>query len=757
MNIAGIFNGTLTPPGFFLTISGTGSLNLVAGADAFATGGADGGTTTIAVPMTGPGQVALEGSAQIFFDATNTYTGGTFFGYPGVTAFTSTVNFNNGRAFGTGPLEMTASGAGSTMTVQGTLPVTITNSFIATHVTFNINGNAAGLTFSGPWSLPATPNLALGGSANLVIISGVMSGVGGFNKYNPATLMLTASNTFTGGVTVSNGTLALGAGGSISHAASLTLSPGANATVFDVSAISNFVLGGSTTLLARGTSPSAVFAANIRGAVGGSVDLGSRPIILSFTPTALNDNTAHPALYVSQGSLILGNNSITVTNSATFALGAGTYRIIQVGDGTTGIISGAPNSAVSVFGKGLVAGATAYLVVSNGDVNMIVKPMAVFSALSTNQSNIFGLGAASVTLAGKVSAGSLYPATNESVGIGINGNTNAAPIKDTTGDFAFTFDPASIPYSATNYLLGYVYAGNNILSAAASNTTLLDNGFFIDDQLPGFFSGLNVFFTNTAGISNYTWSTTNPGLPVTDWTLEGAMQEQPLHDGSGNSRYSINVTPATSLVYYISGPSLNWPHLAPAGVQWITTDAGGNYGYFTTNVDISPAGVLAFPLPPTIVVQPSASQTVLLGKNANFDVTVTGTRPMSYQWFFNTNTPVTGVVTNSPLTITNVSTNQVGNYMVYVTNIYGSVTSAVATLSVLPPPQMTSQLTPGGFQFSGIAPPGNTYWVQSTTNISPPAVWNTVLTNTVGTNGLAQFTDTNVATNPGLFYRLVFP
>jgi hypothetical protein len=53
--------------------------------------------------------------------------------------------------------------------------------------------------------------------------------------------------------------------------------------------------------------------------------------------------------------------------------------------------------------------------------------------------------------------------------------------------------------------------------------------------------------------------------------------------------------------------------------------------------------------------------------------------------------------------------------------------------------------------FTGI--PGSTYWVEATTNLSPPTDWMPISTNVANTNGLWQFTDT-VATNfSRRFYR----
>ncbi|TAK93365.1 MAG: hypothetical protein EPO07_18240, partial [Verrucomicrobia bacterium] len=84
--------------------------------------------------------------------------------------------------------------------------------------------------------------------------------------------------------------------------------------------------------------------------------------------------------------------------------------------------------------------------------------------------------------------------------------------------------------------------------------------------------------------------------------------------------------------------------------------------------------------PPTITTQPQ-NQTVTVSNNATFAVIAAGTAPLSYRWYFNTNTPLANA-TNASLTITNATTNNAGGYLVIVTNNFGSVTSVVATLTV---------------------------------------------------------------------------
>jgi hypothetical protein len=91
---------------------------------------------------------------------------------------------------------------------------------------------------------------------------------------------------------------------------------------------------------------------------------------------------------------------------------------------------------------------------------------------------------------------------------------------------------------------------------------------------------------------------------------------------------------------------------------------------------------------PNLTTQPQ-SQTVAVTSNAVFTVAATGTTPLNYQWRFN-GTSRLGA-TNTSLTLTNSQTTNGGSYTVVVTNPVGSVTSAVAVLTVLVPPAITAQ------------------------------------------------------------------
>jgi hypothetical protein len=116
-----------------------------------------------------------------------------------------------------------------------------------------------------------------------------------------------------------------------------------------------------------------------------------------------------------------------------------------------------------------------------------------------------------------------------------------------------------------------------------------------------------------------------------------------------------------------------------------------NEGTYTVTVsnsagsDTSVGAVLTVSAPvntaPTITTEP-VSQTVNENGNATFSVVATGTATLSYQWKFNDdNIPSAN---GTSYTVTGATSANQGSYTVVVTNPYGSDTSAVVTLTVLP-------------------------------------------------------------------------
>ncbi len=99
---------------------------------------------------------------------------------------------------------------------------------------------------------------------------------------------------------------------------------------------------------------------------------------------------------------------------------------------------------------------------------------------------------------------------------------------------------------------------------------------------------------------------------------------------------------------------------------------------------------------PYLVTQP-ASQTGTNGNNVGFNVIAAGQPPFGFDWLINgTNLPAGGNVSgnlSNTLTLTSVTSANAGNYSVVVTNNYGSLTSQVASLTVVALPSFTAQPT----------------------------------------------------------------
>jgi hypothetical protein len=80
---------------------------------------------------------------------------------------------------------------------------------------------------------------------------------------------------------------------------------------------------------------------------------------------------------------------------------------------------------------------------------------------------------------------------------------------------------------------------------------------------------------------------------------------------------------------------------------------------------------------------------VTQGNSATFSVTAAGSEPFTYRWRTN-GVPLAGA-TNSSFTLASAQPSDAGSYDVVIANSSGSVTSTVATLTVLVPPVITQQ------------------------------------------------------------------
>ncbi|HEV2695101.1 MAG TPA: immunoglobulin domain-containing protein, partial [Verrucomicrobiae bacterium] len=263
----------------------------------------------------------------------------------------------------------------------------------------------------------------------------------------------------------------------------------------------------------------------------------------------------------------------------------------------------------------------------------------------------------------------------------------------------------SAPFQLKKWSLASGTSGN-LLGSSGSWTTALANG--VASGVHGFDSGTSYTFTMT-----FTRNATS-GLDITA-TITGGT-----YNGTGTGTVAFTDTTPSSFAFDTF--SLRPTGSANTAAQWDTS---------LFKVEAITANTA-----PTIGTDPQ-SQTVYVGQSATFYVLTSGTAPLGYQWYYNTNTPTPlAGATNSSVTLNNVQTSNTDNYYVIVTNSFGSVTSGVAALTVnIPnPPSIITQpqnqyISPGdNATFSVLAggsEPLSYQWYYNT---------NTVLTNATGSS-----------------------
>ena len=155
--------------------------------------------------------------------------------------------------------------------------------------------------------------------------------------------------------------------------------------------------------------------------------------------------------------------------------------------------------------------------------------------------------------------------------------------------------------------------------------------------------------------------------------------------GGGTATFTANVIGQGPFVYqwFLAGtalPSMTNSSLTLTNVQ---LNQGGAYSLTVSNSYggvVSSDAILSV-IPLAISTQPQ-SRSAVAGDLVSFSVTPSGQPPFSYQWRFNGNSLADA--TNSSLVITNVQMDQAGAYTVIVSNLYGSLVSAIASLTVKP-------------------------------------------------------------------------
>jgi autotransporter-associated beta strand protein len=310
-------------------------------------GGSNTGTVNISGAITGAGSLTKSNGGTLNLSGSNSFTGG-------MVISAGTVNCS---LLNTSPL----GGAGNVnVTIQSGATLAMDRNQITGSLALNGGKVAVGNgwgddQWNGPVALSGNSTVDVGNTDGSLAFNGVVSGTGTLTKLGTSAkaVPLNAANTFSGNIAISQGTIALGAAGSINSVALVSIAAGAT---FDVSAKSAYSFTSSNSLAAAGTGAVATTQAKLKGAPAGTVSLGSQPISLTY-------NGVNPALTVTQGALVLNANPFTVNTASPLSVGTHTIATQTTGSitssgtypGVTGTAIGAGKvGTISVSGSNVV-------------------------------------------------------------------------------------------------------------------------------------------------------------------------------------------------------------------------------------------------------------------------------------------------------------------------------------------------------------------------------------------------------------------
>lgn len=231
-------------------------------------------TFTLTIDGTSAGAVDLSvgtttGSGGFIKNGANNLTlgAGSFTG--GVTLNSGTLTMASNTALGGAASALTITGG--TVVIGATTRNTTNNNAQNWDGNFIVSGNGqtwntgtGAVTLSG--NRTVTMGTAVGNTATMNVQGVIGDGGSGFGitKEGDGFLVLSAANTYTGATTVSAGTLAIGAGGSIANSSGVVLNGGN----FNVTAVPGFTIGGSQSLTGNGSVTGDI-------TVGGNLAIGA--------------------------------------------------------------------------------------------------------------------------------------------------------------------------------------------------------------------------------------------------------------------------------------------------------------------------------------------------------------------------------------------------------------------------------------------------------------------------------------------------
>jgi len=456
------------------------------------------------------------------------------------------------------------SGVGATAIAQVNFSTgVITNLLVTSPGTGYASGDTLIVTFSGGGGTGATANTP-------TLVANVS---GGLVKNGAGTLTLTGANSFTGTTTVSNGTLALGTGGSL---ASSNLAVASGAT-FDVSAIS-FTLTAGQNLLGSGTNNGAVSVASgakVFAGTDGGIGTNTFTGNLTFASgAAANFDVSSSAAGANDKIILNGASSVLTCGSANIGIKCGAtldqsdYTLFSLTGGSASIVGSF--NATPVWTSTTPTNASAYAIATLG--NSVVLH---YSSGATNASAVTNLAASNIfataaTLNGQVtSTGGQIPsvkiyfgtsnggtnavAWTTNVSLGLQNGAFAAALSNLTANTTYYFTATASNAAGVTWAMPA-----NSFTTAAGNPPVITN--FPAANMQGASAILNGQVVSIGvGTPNVTlyYGATNGGTNVSAWANN-------IYLGAQSGSFSVTAMGlVTNTTYYFTAAAVN-----AAGTTW---------------------------------------------------------------------------------------------------------------------------------------------------------------------------------------------
>ncbi len=247
-------------------------------------------------------------------------------------------------------------GYGNFILNNSTLVVTGSGQSVISSTTLQVN-TGGGLFTVG--------DAVVGADTDLLVSANINGGA--LVKNGAGTMELTGANTHTGNTTVNEGTLKLGASGSIANSPTLTVATGAT---LDASATAGLALASSKTLAGGGTVRGAVMADGGEITATGPLSVTSLTMNSSSTLNVMPGTGSLTVTAADGFSTGLTGNTMTV-NVGTTPITSGTYHLIQF----SGAIQGEEGFAAFVLGTDPGGDYTHDLVQNGTYLDLVVAPL----------------------------------------------------------------------------------------------------------------------------------------------------------------------------------------------------------------------------------------------------------------------------------------------------------------------------------------------------------------------------------------------